>query len=365
MSSNDGAEAPAKVSSPVRLTSLSHGAGCACKVRSADLAAVLRALPVPVPDPRILVGLDPPDDAAVVKLTDELALVFTTDFFTPVVDDPYDFGRIAATNAISDVYAMGGTPLVALNITAFPSKTLPLEVLGAILRGGNDVAQAAGIRIAGGHSIDDAEPKYGLAVVGTVHPQRVWTKGGARAGDALVLTKALGTGVLSTALKRDRLREDSAPLRAMVSSMTTLNAGAAEAARASGVAVHAATDVTGFGLVGHLLEVLRGSAGVGAEIDTGALRFLPEARALAEEGVIPGGTRGNREHAGERLVLGEGVPDALAWLACDAQTSGGLLFSVSEGDAAVLVRELHARGLEHANVVGRVVSSEAPRVVLR
>lgn len=348
----------------VRLTSLSHGAGCACKVRSADLASVLSKLPI-APDPRVLVGLERPDDAAVVRLTDEMALVFTTDFFTPIVDDPYDFGRIAATNAISDVYAMGGTPLVALNVTAFPSKTLPLSILGEILRGGSDAALGAGIRVAGGHTIDDAEPKYGLAVVGTVHPQRVWTKGGARPGDVLVLTKALGTGVLSTALKRDRLDESSEPIRAMVRSMTTLNAGGAEGARASGAEVHAATDVTGFGLVGHLLEMLRGSEGVAAEIDTSALALLPGARDLATEGVIPGGTKGNREHAGPQLVVGEGVADALAWIACDAQTSGGLLFSVPERDADGLLREVRARGFEHARAIGRVITASEPTVRLR
>jgi selenium donor protein len=240
----------------------------------------LRALPVPVASD-VLVGLEKPDDAAVVRLSDDNAIVVTLDFFTPVVDDARDFGRIAATNALSDVYAMGATPLVALNIAAFPSKTLPMSLLGEILLGGAEVALAAGIIIAGGHTIDDPEPKYGLSVVGTVHPDRIWTKGGARAGDALVLTKALGTGVLSTAIKRDVLSERDPEGRAMVASMCTLNRRGAEVAKSTRTTVHAATDVTGYGLAGHLLEMLRQSDGVSAEIDASAIVALPGARELA------------------------------------------------------------------------------------
>ncbi len=310
-------------------------------------------------DPNVLVGLDSPDDAAVVRLTDDLALVFTTDFFTPIVDDPRDFGRIAATNALSDVYAMGARPLVALNIAAFPAKTLPLEILGKILAGGAEVARAAGIAIAGGHTIDDPEPKYGLAVVGTVHPDRVWRKGGARPGDALVLTKALGTGILSTAIKRDLLAETSPAGRAMVASMTTLNASAADLARARSVTVHAATDVTGYGLAGHLFEMLRASERVAAVIDPDALVALPESLALARAGCLAGGTKSNREHAGAALRVGAHTPDEIAWLACDAQTSGGLLFAVpaveAEGFAAALRDEAR---LEAARVIGHVVASD-------
>lgn len=324
----------------------------------------MRALPF-VPDPNVLVGLENPDDAAVVRVSDELALVFTTDFFTPIVDEPREFGRIAAANALSDVYAMGGTPLVALNIAAFPSKTLPLTILGEILLGGAEMAGRAGIRIAGGHTIDDPEPKYGLAVVGTVHPDKVWRKGGARPGDALVLTKALGTGVLSTALKRERLTEQSEAVRAMVASMTTLNADAAQIARARNLTVHAATDVTGYGLVGHLLEMLRGGReGVRAVLDASALVPLPEVRGLINEGFLAGGTRSNREYAGSAFVVGEGVAPELAWLACDAQTSGGLLFAIPANEAPGFVSALQREaGLASARVVGRVEAADGEPVV--
>ncbi len=326
---------------------------------------MLRGLAFPV-DPNILVGLAEPDDAAVVRLSDELALVFTTDFFTPVVDDPRDFGRIAAANALSDVYAMGAKPLVALNIAAFPSKTLPLEILAEILLGGAEIAREAGISVAGGHTIDDPEPKYGLAVIGTVHPVQVWRKGGARPGDALVLTKALGTGILSTALKRGRLVESSDCIRAMIASMTFLNAAAASAARTLGIEVHAATDVTGYGLAGHLLEMLRASGNVRAVIDARALQALPEALVLADEGFIAGGTKSNREHVTDAFYVESGVSDALAWLAVDAQTSGGLLFAVPRDDAhrfAHALRDDH--GVTAAAVVGEIEFSDSPRIVLR
>jgi selenide,water dikinase len=318
----------------------------------------LRELPVPHAAD-VLVGLDNPDDAAVVRLSDDNAIVVTLDFFTPVVDDPRDFGRIAATNALSDVYAMGATPLVALNIAAFPSKTLPMSLLGEILRGGAEVARDAGIIIAGGHTIDDPEPKYGLSVVGTVHPDRIWTKGGARAGDALVLTKALGTGVLSTAIKRDLLTEKDPEGRAMVASMCTLNRRGAEVAKSTKVTVHAATDVTGYGLAGHLLEMLRQSTPkVHAELDASAIVALPGALELARKGVIPGGTKSNRDHVGAALQASDEVDSAVVWLCVDAQTSGGLLFSVPEGEAEDLVRALQRdAGLDAARVVGRVVSA--------
>lgn len=319
----------------------------------------MRALPVPVASD-VLVGLEKPDDAAVVRLSDDNAIVVTLDFFTPVVDDARDFGRIAATNALSDVYAMGATPLVALNIAAFPSKTLPMSLLGEILQGGAEVARDAGIIIAGGHTIDDPEPKYGLSVVGTVHPDRIWTKGGARPGDALVLTKALGTGVLSTAIKRDLLSERDPEGRAMVASMCTLNRRAAEVAKSTRATVHAATDVTGYGLAGHLLEMLRQSDGVSAEIDASAIVALPGARELATKGVLPGGTKSNREHVGSALVAHDEVDPALVWLCVDAQTSGGLLFSVPEAEAESLVRALQRdAGLDAARVVGRVASTRA------
>jgi len=290
-----------------------------------------------------------------VRLSDELALVFTTDFFTPIVDTPRDFGRIAAANALSDIYAMGARPLVALNIAAFPSKTLPIEVLHEILLGGAQVAGEAGITIAGGHTIDDPEPKYGLAVVGTVHPSDVWRKGGALPGDALVLTKALGTGILSTALKRARISETDPAAQAMVASMTTLNASGASVARARGAAIHAATDVTGYGLVGHLLEMLRASNGVSAILQGSALVPLPEALTLAHEGFLAGGTRSNREHTGTALEVADTVAPEIAWLACDAQTSGGLLFALPSDQAGPLVEALqHDAGLSSARVIGTI-----------
>lgn len=299
-----------------------------------------------------------------VRVSDDNAIVVTLDFFTPVVDDAREFGRIAATNAISDVYAMGATPLVALNIAAFPSKTLPMSLLGEILLGGAEVARDAGIIIAGGHTIDDNEPKYGLAVVGTVHPDRVWTKGGARAGDVLVLTKALGTGVLSTAIKRDLLSEKDPEGRAMVASMCTLNRGGAEVAKRAKVTVHAATDVTGYGLVGHLLEMLRQSEGVSAEIDASAIVPLPGAYELAKKGVLPGGTRSNRDHVSDALVVDPAADEALVWLCVDAQTSGGLLFSVPEGESDAFVSALQREaGLASARVVGRVFASEGAAAV--
>ena len=314
-------------------------------------------------DPNVLVGLAPADDAAVVRLSDELALVFTTDFFTPVVDDPRAFGRIAAANALSDVYAMGGKPLVALNLVCFPTKTLGVALLGEILAGGNDIAREAGIAIAGGHSVEDPEPKYGLAVIGTVHPAKVWRKGGAHPGDRLVLTKALGTGVLATALKRGRITEDSAEMQGAVRSMATLNARAAALVGEVGAEVHAGTDVTGYGLAGHLGEMLRASEGVGARLSAAALPVLDGALALAREGVMPGGTKANRTHAGAGFEVADGVDEALAWLACDAQTSGGLLLALSADDAARYEARCRGAGLA-ASVVGEVVARDGAVVRL-
>ncbi|HEU4480705.1 MAG TPA: selenide, water dikinase SelD, partial [Actinomycetota bacterium] len=234
-------------------------------------------------DPAVLVGLDAPDDAAVYRLTDEVALVQTVDFFTPIVDDARTWGRIAAANALSDVYAMGGRPISALNLVGWP-RALDFEILGAVLEGGEEVCRAAGVAIVGGHSVDDPEPKYGLSVTGTVHPDRIVRKTGARAGDALVLTKALGTGLVSSGIKEGRAREDA--VAAAVTSMTTLNADAAEAMVTAGA--HAATDVTGFGLIGHLLGLL--GEGLDAVLDAGAIPVLPQAEELARAGVVPGGT---------------------------------------------------------------------------
>ena len=313
----------------VRLTQLSHGAGCACKLPAGSLREVLAALPA-FEAADLIVGHTGLDDAAVWRISDELAVVQTIDFFTPLVDDPYTFGRIAATNAFSDIYAMGGRPAFALNVVAFP-KALPMALLGEILRGGADVARAAGAVVAGGHSIDDPEPKYGMAVTGFVHPAEVWTNSGGREGDVLVLTKPIGTGIVTTAVKRGT--PDPEVVDAAVASMTTLNAEAAELVRSA--RPHAVTDVTGFGLVGHAREVAEG-AGLRAEIDFAAVELLPGVRELIAEGQVPGGTRTNLELAGAYAEFGAGLDEAGRLLACDAQTSGGLLVALPPERAAAL-----------------------------
>ena len=303
------------------LTSLSHGAGCGCKIGAADLRPIVAGLP-PVTDPRVLVGSGTSDDAAVVKLTDDLAIVQTADFFTPIVDDPYAFGRIAATNALSDVYAMGATPVSALNLVAFPLETLGPEVLAEILRGGAEAAADAGCAVVGGHSIDDPEPKYGMAVTGVVHPDEVLTNAGGRPGDALVLTKPLGAGTVATAIKRGLATPEL--IERGIEVMTTLNDRAAADARAAGA--HALTDVTGFGLLGHLHELALAS-GCAAEVDAGAIPALDGVLELLADGAaIAGGTRRNRADA-ERFTTFGGAEER-RWLACDAMTSGGLLAAV-------------------------------------
>jgi selenide, water dikinase len=324
----------------VPLTSLSHGAGCGCKLPAASLRGILSGLPS-VTDPRVLVAMDGADDAAVVQLSDSLAIVQTADFFTPIVDDPYTFGRIAATNALSDVYAMGGRPVSALNLVAFPLESLGASVLGDILRGGADAVAAAGASVVGGHSIDDAEPKYGLAVVGVVDPAAVLTNAGGRPGDALVLTKPLGAGVVATALKRGL----EAPLDAAVAVMTTLNDVAAEQAVAAGAS--ALTDVTGFGLLGHVHE-LAAASGVAAEIDASAIPAISGVLELLEDDqAVAGGSRRNRADAEGFTSWDAGVPEPLRRLACDAMTSGGLLAAVPPGASM------------DGWVVGRLVSGAA------
>jgi selenide,water dikinase len=306
------------------LTSLSHGAGCGCKLPAAALLPIVRDLPRSA-DERLLVASDSADDAAVFKLSDELALVLTIDFFTPIVDDPYDFGRIAAANALSDVYAMGGRPLAAMNVVAFPLERLGGDVLREILRGGADVAIAAGAPIVGGHSIDDPEPKYGLSVTGTVHPDELVTNAGALAGDALVLTKPLGVGAVVTARKRG-LRDD-ALLADAVATMAALNDAASAAARAAGA--HAMTDVTGFGLLGHLHSLARAS-GVAARVDAAAVPALDGVLELLEgDGAVSGGSARNREYAETFTSFEASVPEAHRRLVCDATTSGGLLVAVA------------------------------------
>jgi selenide,water dikinase len=327
----------------VKLTSLSHGAGCACKVPAALLAPLVQALPQPT-DPNLLVGTQTSDDAGVYRLREDLALVQTADFFTPIVDDPYDFGRIAATNALSDVYAMGGRPLSALNLVAWSVEELGAEMLGEVLRGGHDVISAAGAVIVGGHTIDDPEPKYGLAVTGVVDPADVITNAGGRAGDSLVLTKPLGAGAVTTALKKGLAPDEV--LKAAVEVMTELNAAGAVAARAAGA--HAMTDVTGFGLLGHLHE-LSLAGGLAAVVEAGSVPVIDGVlELLADDRAIAGGSRNNRRYAEEFASFDDGVDEVHRRLVTDAMTSGGLLVAVDPARA----------GEVPGPVVGRLVEGE-------
>jgi selenide,water dikinase len=339
----------------VRLTALSHGAGCACKLGSIDLGEVLKHLPG-VADPRVLVDAATRDDAAVFRLDDERALVATTDFFTPIVDDPRAWGAIAAANALSDVYAMGGTPLFALNLVGWPRDKAPFELLGEVIAGAAEVTERARCLVLGGHSVDVLEPLFGLVVIGEVHPDRALTNAGACAGDVLVLTKPLGTGILATALKRDALLETG--MAEAVRSMTTLNEGAARAALAVGVS--AATDVTGFGLLGHLGNILAASK-VGAEIAFGALPILPHAMSLAGRGIVPGGTQRNLAAASE-VEWADDLTPTERILCVDAQTSGGLLLAVPPENEAALLAALREAGTPAAAVIGRVTAGPAGRV---
>jgi len=310
-------------------------------------------------DPRILVDAATRDDAAVFQMAPDRALVATVDFFTPIVDDAYDFGRIAAANAFSDVYAMGATPLIALNLVGWPRDKVPLELLGDVLRGGQDVAREAGAFVLGGHSVDDPEPKYGMVAIGEVHPARIVTNAGARPGDALVLTKPIGTGILTTALKRDLLT--AAELAPAVAVMTTLNAGAARALRA--VDVHAATDVTGFGLLGHLHSLLTAS-GAAAEVQAAAVPLLARARELAERGAIPGGTRRNLESLSGAVEFAAGIDETTRLLLADAQTSGGLLIALPESQVQTLRAALERERAPVAAQIGRVVAGPAGRIAV-
>lgn len=305
-------------------------------------------------DTRVLVDASAQDDAAVFRLTDERALVATTDFFTPIVDDAYDFGRIAAANALGDIYAVGATPLFVLNLVGWPRDRLPIDLLGEVLRGGGDVVREAGAFVLGGHSIDDPEPKYGLVALGEVHPDRLLRVEGARAGDALVLTKPIGTGVLTTALKRDLA--PAAALTEAVRVMTTLNAGAARAALAAGAT--AATDVTGFGLLGHLRNLLDAS-GVSSSLRADRVPVLAGAIELVERGAVPGGTKRNLESLEGSVTWEPDVPEPLRVLLADAQTSGGLLIAVPPTEVATLLAELSREQTPAAAVIGVVEEGDA------
>ena len=321
-----------------------------------DLRKIVSVLPR-TPNPNLLVGLDTGDDGAVVRVSPDLAIIQTLDFFMPIVDDPYDFGRIAAANSLSDVYAMGGLPLTALAILGLPLSKLGPEVGAQILAGGAAVCAEAGIQVVGGHSIDDAEPKFGLSVTGTVHPDSVWRNSTAKEGDLLVLSKPLGSGTITTAIKKGAVEPVVAA--EVVELMSTLNAGAAQAGREVGV--HAATDVTGFALLGHAIEMADG-AGLGLEIDVSSLPVMEAAWKTLEQGIAPGATRRNLEHAENRVVWGANVRDEERKILGDPQTSGGLLFAVSPEKVVALVDAMKARGTPAAAVVGRLTRDPQIRV---
>jgi selenide,water dikinase len=345
-----------------RLTSLSHGGGCGCKIAPGVLSEILKkvsAFPVP---PQLLVGTETADDAAVYQLTDEIAIIATTDFFMPIVDDPYDFGRIAATNAISDVYAMGGTPILALALVGMPINVLSTEVIGRILEGGASVCRSANIPVAGGHTIDSVEAIYGLVVLGVVHPKRVKRNADARAGDRLVLGKPLGVGILSAALKKEILSAEG--YAQMIATTTQLNIAGPGLAAIDGV--HALTDVTGFGLAGHTLEVARG-AGLDIALDWARVPLLPGVQALAAQGIVTGASGRNWAAYGHEVALPDGFADADRALLTDPQTSGGLLVSCAPESVAEVLAEFHRHGFASAADVGEVCAraTAAARLTLR
>jgi selenide, water dikinase len=343
--------APSSSPNPVpRLTSLSHGGGCGCKIAPGVLANLLARSPSAAAYSQLLVGTETSDDAAVYRLNDEQAVIATTDFFMPIVDDPFDFGRIAATNALSDVYAMGGTPIFALAILGMPIKVLPPEVIREILRGGEHVCADANIPIAGGHSIDSVEPVYGLAAIGVVNPQNVKRNSTAQPGDALVLGKPLGVGILSAALKKGHLSE--AGYQAMISTTTLLNRAGADLARQPGV--HAMTDVTGFGLLGHLLEMCRGSK-LSARLSLSNIPFLDNVRALAEAGVITGASDRNWASYGDDVRLESGLSAITRPLLCDPQTSGGLLVSCKPESVSAVLDTFQRHGSTQAATIGEML----------
>jgi len=340
---------PAAAQQTPRLTSLSHGGGCGCKIAPGVLSALLANMPSAAPYANLLVGTETSDDAAVYRLNDEQALIATTDFFMPIVDDPYDFGRIAATNALSDIYAMGGAPIMALAIVGMPINVLPHAEIAAILEGGASVCREAGIPIAGGHSIDSVEPIYGLAAMGLAHPGNIRRNADAKAGDVLVLGKPLGVGVLSAALKKNLL--DEAGYAAMLATTTRLNTPGVALSALEGV--HAMTDVTGFGLLGHTLEMARG-AGLTASLNVADLPWLPGVRDLARQGVVTGASGRNWLAYGESIDLPAQVDDATRALLTDPQTSGGLLVACTPQTVAAVLDIFRSQGFEQAAVVGEL-----------
>jgi selenide,water dikinase len=343
----------------IKLTQYSHGGGCGCKIAPSVLAEMLAAMPRPPSYPNLMVGTESSDDAAVYKLNDSQAIVVTTDFFMPIVDDARDFGRIAATNALSDVYAMGATPILALAVVGMPIDKLPLATIREILAGGASVCEAAGIPLAGGHSIDTPEPIYGLAAVGVAHPDHIKRNDRAQAGDVLILGKPLGVGVLSAALKKGELSAEG--YRQMVDTTTQVNRVGATLGGMN--SVHAMTDVTGFALLGHLLEVCRGSK-LGAEVDFNALPILSVALGLAEQGYSTGAADRNWSSYGAEVDLPQGFPEWQRKLLCDPQTSGGLLVACAAEEADKVLAEFREQGFAAARAIGKMVAGEA-RVRIR
>ena len=338
----------------IKLTQFSHGGGCGCKIAPAVLSEILAKMPNRLVNPNLLVGTESSDDAAVYRLNDTQAIVATTDFFMPIVDDPFDFGRIAATNAISDIYAMGAYPIFALAIVGMPIDKLPVEAIQGILAGGESVCATAGIPIAGGHSIDSQEPIYGLVALGIVHPDKVKRNDGAHAGDVLILGKGLGIGIMSAALKKGALSDDG--YRQMVGSATQLNTPGSALVEMPGV--HALTDVTGFALLGHLLEICRGSK-LSAEVEFAKLPILPAALELAKNGFAPGAAGRNWASYGNDVILPATMPDWQKNVLCDPQTSGGLLVSCSPDEVENVLKVFEQQGFEYAGIIGELKSGEA------
>jgi selenide,water dikinase len=349
---------PVSATPPIRLTSFSHGGGCGCKIAPGVLSEILRSSGAGILPKELLVGIETADDAAVYLLNDEQALIATTDFFMPIVDDPYEFGRIAATNAISDVYAMGGKPIMALALVAMPVNQLPLDVIGRVVEGGQAVCRAAGIPIAGGHTIDSVEPIYGLVVMGLVHPSKVRRNRDARAGDVLVLGKPLGVGVLSAALKKEKL--DAEGYARLIDTTTRLNTPGIALAELPGV--HALTDVTGFGIAGHTLELARG-AGLRAVLEWPRLPLLPGVVALAEAGNITGASGRNWDGYGAEVQLAPGLPAIAQALLTDPQTSGGLLAACAPEAVDAVLAIFREQGFGDAAVVGRMEAGTAGLLV--
>jgi selenide, water dikinase len=338
----------------LKLTSFSHGGGCGCKIAPGVLAEILKnSSGFPIPR-ELMVGNETSDDAAVYRLNDQQALIATTDFFMPIVDDPFDFGRIAAANAISDVYAMGGTPIMALALVGMPIEHLPIETIGQVLRGGETVCAAAGIPVAGGHTIDSVEPIYGLVVLGLVHPDKVKRNSGARPGDVLILGKPLGVGVLSAAVKKDRI--DAGAYEELIATTTRLNTPGRALSALDGV--HALTDVTGFGLLGHLLELCRG-ASLGAKLNVRDIPLLKHVEQLAAEGLVTGASGRNWTAYGADVDLAPTVTTVQRALLTDPQTSGGLLVACAPGDVNAVLEIFRRESFDRVAVIGHMLSGPA------